>query len=213
VAPQPDFAERLAERASNASITLTESELAQLDTFRALLTKWNAKINLTSLILDPLGDQALDRLFLEPLAAARYFPAGRVAWFDVGSGGGSPALPLKVVRSDAALRMVESRERKVAFLREAVRAMELSSTVVDSRRFEELAAEQSAVADVMTVRAVRMDASLSSAIATLLKPGGQLMLFASASPDNLLRSFSLRQVVSLPGGGRLSIIDHVPRGT
>ena len=56
--------------------------------------RWNRKINLTALT-DP--DEAIDRLLLEPLVAARYLPVpGEPSLMDIGSGGGSPAIPLKL---------------------------------------------------------------------------------------------------------------------
>ena len=71
-----------------------------LDAYYRLLARWNRTINLTALSLDPLADEALDRLFIEPLAAAPYIREALdvtplSVWFDLGSGGGSPAIPLK----------------------------------------------------------------------------------------------------------------------
>ena len=62
-----------------------------------------------------------------------------LAWFDLGSGGGSPAIPLKLVRPDARLTMVESKTRKAAFLREAVaQSGAADAAEVADERFEEL---------------------------------------------------------------------------
>ena len=90
-----------------------------------MLSRWNQKINLTSLD-DP--DEAIDRLMLEPLAAVRFVPAGVSAMMDIGSGGGSPAIPMKLVSPKVALTMVEVKARKSAFLREATRHLKLVET-------------------------------------------------------------------------------------
>ena len=87
----------------------------KLVTYLELLWKWNRKINLTA-ILEP--EMAIDRLLLEPLAAAAHLPAGGML-ADLGSGGGSPAIPLALALSPSKLLMVESRSRKASFLREA----------------------------------------------------------------------------------------------
>ena len=71
-------------------MVIPEPLASQLVVYYQLLSHWNRKINLTSLS-DP--DEAVDRLLLEPVAAAAVLPANR-ALIDLGSGGGSPAIPL-----------------------------------------------------------------------------------------------------------------------
>ena len=79
-------------------MALDEALLTRLEIYYRLLSRWNTKINLTALPLEDLTDHAVDRLLIEPLAAARFVPESPLTWFDLGSGGGSPALPLKLVR-------------------------------------------------------------------------------------------------------------------
>src|SRR5262245_38745059 len=62
-----------------------------------LLNYWNRRINLTSLDLNPPSKEALDRLFIEPLLAVRHVGTP-THWIDIGSGGGSPAIPMKISR-------------------------------------------------------------------------------------------------------------------
>ena len=80
--------------------------------------------------------------------------------------------------------MVESKARKVAFLREAVRVLRLSEASVENRRFEQVALETAAVdrASLVTVRAVRPDAELFSVVIQLLRLGA-LLLFRSEGRD------------------------------
>jgi 16S rRNA (guanine527-N7)-methyltransferase len=165
--------------------------LEPLEAYFRLLTHWNAKINLTSLPLEPPTDEAFDRLLVEPLAASKQIPAhASGVWLDLGSGGGSPAIPLKIARPALKLTMIESRERKSAFLREAVRVLELPDALVETERFEAsaVASEHVASADFVTARAVRIDAEFFQTAARMLKNGGQLFLFRPAhspSPDPL----------------------------
>src|SRR6185312_5103916 len=99
------------------------------------------------------------RLFIEPLAAARVIDDSWTPWVDVGSGGGSPAIPLKLVRPALNLTLVESKARKAAFLREVVRELGLTGASVETSRFEELASRPEAQAStgLLTLRAVRID--------------------------------------------------------
>jgi 16S rRNA (guanine527-N7)-methyltransferase len=177
-----EFAERLIKRLAQQSLVVSPQALEQLEAYYRLLARWNATVNLTSLALEEWNDQAVDRLFVEPILAARYVPESAISWFDFGSGGGSPAIPLKILRPSSQLTMVESKSRKAAFLREAVRVLHLPSTIVETGRFEELAARPGmrGVAQLVTVRAVKVDESLFGAAATLLGASGALFLFMSA---------------------------------
>src|SRR3954467_11057735 len=125
-----EFRDKLARRSRWAKAPITLNMLEPLEGYYRLLTHWNAKINLTALPLDPPTDETFDRLLVEPLGAAKQIPTHTPAiWFDLGSGGGSPAIPLKIARPSLRLTMIESKERKGAFLREAIRTLELSDAV------------------------------------------------------------------------------------
>src|SRR5467141_3624638 len=152
-----EFQERLSRRAKKANVSLTASVVDRLEAYYRLLARWNTKVNLTALQLEELTDSAVDRLLLEPLAAARWLADSPLVWFDLGSGGGSPAIPLQIVRPAARLTMVESKVRKAAFLREAVRMLRLENASVVNARYEDIAARASATgtADLVTVRAVK----------------------------------------------------------
>ncbi len=151
----------------------------QLRQFVELITKWNRKINLTSLQLEPMSDEAIDRLIVEPVLASRFVRRADVAVVDLGSGGGSPAIPFKIQLPASSLRMIESRSRKCAFLREATRQLDLAKTIVEESRFELLMDRQDLKqsADVITVRAVRFDEQLLELIRWLLAPGGEVFRF------------------------------------
>ena len=93
-----EFRERVQRRARHANLALSPELLAGLERYYQLLAQWNAKVNLTAFKLSPGGeDEAVDRLLLEPVAAAKYLPPGAKRLLDAGSGGGSPAIPLKLV--------------------------------------------------------------------------------------------------------------------
>jgi 16S rRNA (guanine527-N7)-methyltransferase len=172
----------LEERARAAHITLTSQIATRLERYFDLLSHWNRTINLTSLPLEPPTEQSIDRLLIEPLRAAPLLAPTVNVWFDLGSGGGSPAIPLQIAHPAPQLFMVESRERKAAFLREVVRALEISGAEVLCTRIESLIedGDGAGVADLVTVRAVRLSASLFSQLDRLLKVGGQAVLFGTA---------------------------------
>lgn len=169
--------------------------LDPLESYFRLLMHWNSTINLTALPLDPPTDETFDRLLVEPLCASKQIPTDSSSvWFDLGSGGGSPAIPLKIARPSLGLTMVESKERKGAFLREAIRTLGLNDTVVATERFEDTAsqAQYAARADFVTVRAVKADSALFESVHRLLSHSGRLLLFrpahaAGADPPGFTR--------------------------
>ena len=213
-----EFRDRLARRARRAKAPLTIAMLDPLEAYYRLLAHWNQTINLTALPLDPPTDEAFDRLLVEPLAAAPHLTGGGsgvrhvsdpkdpAAWFDLGSGGGSPAIPLLIARPALQLTMIESKSRKAAFLREAVRELGFAgSAVVVDERFEDVASRPAhrQTAELVTVRAVRADAELFRIAAELLKPDGKLHLVRPAhasapDPVGFARTATLRLTDSPP---------------
>lgn len=169
-------------------MTLEAPLIEKLETYYQLLTKWNAKINLTAFRLVPEGEEgAIDRLLIEPVVAARYIPENARTLLDAGSGGGSPAIPLKLASPNLHLRMVEVKTRKAVFLREAVRALGLHDAEVETSRFEELLprAELHEALDLVSVRAVRIETRTLLTLQAFLRPGGKLLLFRGSSKSDL----------------------------
>jgi 16S rRNA (guanine527-N7)-methyltransferase len=176
-----DFRDRLRRRAKRAGVELSPDLAGALENYYALLAKWNAKINLTSFGLEPgEQDEPIDRLLIEPLIAARHVPATAASAIDIGSGGGSPAIPLALASSRLRVRLVEAKTRKAVFLREAIRDLQLSSRVdVETSRFEELLARPNLheALDLLTIRAVRVEPRTLVSLQAFLKAGGQMFLF------------------------------------
>lgn len=172
-----DFSAQLVERASRAGLLLDEAFVAALWTYYSLLARWNAKINLTALRLDPVSEEAIDRLLIEPLAAAKQ-AQGVENWLDLGSGGGSPAIPMRIVLGDSHLTMVERRERKAAFLREVARTLGLASTTVRAEDAEDVLRQaKPGSVHLITARALRLSDELLKATARALSAEGRLVLF------------------------------------
>jgi 16S rRNA (guanine527-N7)-methyltransferase len=179
--------EKIVQRSGKAGLRLTSSALDGLETYFELLRKWNRKVSLTALPVEDAGDEAVDRLLIEPILAVKHLPRPDASMIDIGSGGGSPAIPMKVIADSASLTMVESKTRKAAFLREAVRIMDLTNVWVEACRFEELLArpELHESADAVTIRAVRLTPSLLAALQSFVKPGGSILMFGTAKPGGI----------------------------
>jgi 16S rRNA (guanine527-N7)-methyltransferase len=182
-----DFKTRLTRRAAKAGVFLDEELAAALASYYDLLSRWNRKINLTAL---DNPDEAIDRLLLEPVIAAKAIAGpGSRELMDVGSGGGSPAIPLALaLGADVRLTMVEVKARKSAFLREAVRQLGLRGAFVETSRHEELLARPELLEkfDLLSLRAIRVEPKILMTLQAFIRPGGQLLLFRGpAGPEHL----------------------------
>ena len=151
---------------------------ARLETYVALLLKWQRAINLIA------GGGVADiwhRHILDCGQLARFIPREAAAIADLGSGGGLPGLVLAALGVKG-LTLVESDGRKAAFLREANRAMGTDVTVLN-RRAEELPAHSF---DLVTARALAPLERLLPMAENLLKTGGKLLFLKGKSADEEL---------------------------
>jgi 16S rRNA (guanine527-N7)-methyltransferase len=149
-----------------------------------LLRRWNRHLNLTGLQVEDVSDESIDRLLVEPTLASRSAPAVESV-IDVGSGGGSPAIPFALGWTpNPMLTLVESRSRKCTFLREALREVGLSGRVV-SGRFEDLAKrpEEAGRYEALTIRAVRTEPGLWESAHRVLTAGGRVYWFHGEGQD------------------------------
>jgi len=176
-----DVLGRIRRRLARAGVDPPDELLSGLEAYLSLLTLWNRKINLTALPLEPLGDDAVDRLIVEPVVAAREIRSNNRIMVDIGSGGGSPAVPLRLAAPSLRLVMIESKVRKSAFLREVIRQLRLDEASVENARFEELLTRPDLheVADVVTLRAVRAEPRLWTGIQAFLRRDGRVFWFGS----------------------------------
>jgi 16S rRNA (guanine527-N7)-methyltransferase len=160
--------------------------LNSLEQYFELLTRWNAKINLTAFSLAEPDDEALDRLLVEPVVASCHVnpPVGSV--IDIGSGSGSPAIPLRLALGATRLTLVEAKTRKAVFLVEALRHLGISDGLVETARFEQLLTrpELHEAFDLLTIRAVRVESRTLLTLQAFLRPGGRLFWFRGpGGPD------------------------------
>jgi 16S rRNA (guanine527-N7)-methyltransferase len=184
--PGKSIRERLLRRARKAGVAVDVSLADSLEAYLSLLARWNAKINLTAFNLADANDEAIDRLVIEALVAAKHVPTGPHSLIDVGSGSGSPGIPLRLALPGTGLTLVEVKTRKAVFLSEAIRNLSLPSAKVETARFEQLLTrpELHEAFDLLSIRAVRAEAKTFLTLQALLRPGGHVLWFRGPSgPD------------------------------
>jgi 16S rRNA (guanine527-N7)-methyltransferase len=141
--------EILASGVTQLGLSLTTGELGKLYAFAAELKKWGRKINLTAIKDD---EEIAVKHFLDSLTLLKVVGA-KGHLLDIGSGGGFPAIPLKIVRHDLQVTSVDAVEKKVIFQRQAARLLGLHRFEALHARAEELAAHHAGEFDWVVSRA------------------------------------------------------------
>jgi 16S rRNA (guanine527-N7)-methyltransferase len=167
-----DFNGILMKAAGEMGLTLTVAQLAHFETYRETLLLWNSKMNLVSLQSD------LDlpvRHFIDSLTLLPYLPAVPARVLDIGSGAGFPAIPIKIVRTDLHMTLLEASRKKSSFLKEVVRKLGLRGiSILNSRLEELLRMDPMPSFDLIVSRATLKLPDLLAQGLPLLKDGGFL---------------------------------------
>ncbi len=170
---------------------LSADTILKLERYRELLVAWQDKINLVG--RSTLGDfwrrHILDSGQLFPLLPDS--GRGPLVLVDLGSGAGFPGLVLAILASGAgraiAVHLVESDQRKAAFLAEAARRTGVAATVrIHAARIERLAPGTIPPADVVTARALAPLDRLLGLAAPLLAPDGICLFLKGAGVEGEL---------------------------
>jgi 16S rRNA (guanine527-N7)-methyltransferase len=152
-----------------AAANVSRETLAALRHYADLLVKWNARINLVAPGTLP---DLWSRHFLDSAQLLELAPESARLWVDLGSGGGFPGLVVAAIaagkRPGLRVRLVESDQRKAAFLRTAAAAMQVEVEVL-TERAETLAPQR---ADVVSARALAPLAALLPLARRHLAEGG-----------------------------------------
>jgi 16S rRNA (guanine527-N7)-methyltransferase len=156
-------------------LTIGDSQLEQFMRYLSHLMKWNKTINLTA-IIDP--KEIIIKHFVDSLAAlvATSFPQNGVV-LDVGSGGGFPGIPLKIVRSDMRLVLIEPVQKKCSFLNSVIGLLKLQDVSTFEGTIEQYAKRPIRHAiDMGVVRALKYK-EIRKHIPALLTSKGKVVLY------------------------------------
>jgi 16S rRNA (guanine527-N7)-methyltransferase len=179
---------------------IDEGRVAALSSYAGSLLRWNARINLTAArsVEQLIGEHFPDAFAL----AKRLEQAARV--IDVGSGGGLPAIPLALLRGGLTVELSEPIAKKAAFLRTAIRELDLGGRVsVHVDRGERIADRAPRAFDVAISRATLAPEKWLALAARLVRPGGRVFVLGAADalpalPDRDVYFDGRRVLIEVP---------------
>jgi 16S rRNA (guanine527-N7)-methyltransferase len=128
---EPDLRRLLGNGIATLGLHLDDSAIERLLAYRALLERWNGAYNLTA-VRDPA--QMVVRHLLDSLAVLPYVRGTSLA--DLGTGAGLPGIPLAIAAPQRQVLLVDSNGKKVRFLREAIRTLQLANVSAVQSRVE-----------------------------------------------------------------------------
>jgi len=198
------FEDRLIEGALKLGIALDDEQVKKFAEYTELLLEWNDKFNLTS-ILDP--DEIVVKHYLDSLTcfkAVKFRRGDTVA--DVGTGAGFPGVPIAIVRPDLEITLIDATNKKLIFLDEIRRRLELPHIELVHSRAEEAGRlpEHRERYNIVVARAVSDMRVLVEYCLPLVKVGG--VFIAMKGPDIENELAGARPGIGTLGGGKPEII-------
>ena len=168
-----DFFKLIEEYSNQLQIKLNEKQKEQFYNYMKLLIEWNEKINLTA-IVEP--KEIVLKHFVDSLTISKYIKENRYI-ADVGTGAGFPGIPLKILRADIKVVLVDSLNKRIKFLDEVINKLELTNIKTIHSRAEEFGQnkEYREKFDIVTSRAVANLATLSEYLVPLAKIEGKCL--------------------------------------
>lgn len=178
----PPTPEAVGELATTLGFAFTPAQLKATVAYLEMLERWNRSVNLVgpetwrTILAELIPDSWFLARFLDTLP-----PCERI--LDLGAGGGLPGIPLRIVRPQGRYVLVEPRQKRAAFLRNAVAIAGLTGTPVFPGRAEDLPAAH-LPADLVLSRAFRPWPEVLAIAAELLRPDGLCVIMSSDSPPD-----------------------------
>jgi 16S rRNA (guanine527-N7)-methyltransferase len=168
------FCDTLCRGSRQMGIFLTPSQVDQMACHGAQLEKWNRRINLTA-ITDPAA--MARKHFLDAIAIHPYIRGKAKRLLDMGSGGGFPGLPLKLLNPDIQMVLLDASQKKVHFLKHVIRMLAIKGIEATHGRVEQICNDPKEVEglfDGILARGFAALDTLAFLAAPLLAPGGTL---------------------------------------
>lgn len=158
-------------------------------TYLAELKKWNKAYNLTALKTD---EDIVIKHFLDSLLYLKAMPEGELTVMDVGSGAGFPGIPIKIIRPELIMYLVEPSRKKANFLRQVITILHLDNIAVVEKKLEDLELMD---VDIAVTRALFDMKDFCAKASPVLQRGGMLILSKGPKVKEELKAFETENLI------------------
>lgn len=191
-----EFKEEIERYLNVLKIELEEKQIKQLYEYMNLLIEWNKNINLTA-IVEPKG--IILKHFVDSLTISKYITKNSNL-IDIGTGAGFPGIPLKILRNDIDITLVDSLNKRIKFLEEVIEKINLNNIKTVHGRAEEIGRNTNyrETFDYATSRAVANIATLSEYLIPLIKKNGKCIYMKGPDLEEELEKG--KKAISVIGG-------------
>ena len=180
-----DFLVQVDQGARAMGIDLEPSQINLFAVHAKELLEWNRFANLTA-ITDP--KEMAEKHFVDTVPLVPLIPKNALV-LDIGSGGGFPGIPLKILRPDLKMCLIDASRKKTNFLKHVIRTLGLKDIEARHIRAEDLVKDLHATADYYSVivskAASKLDTLLDQALPLLRSPGMVIAMKAASVEDEL----------------------------
>ena len=178
-------------------VPLSEKNEEKFSAYTRLLLEWNKKINLTSVTDEK---EIIIKHYLDSLSLGSAVDLKGKTLIDVGTGAGFPGIPLKILREDLAVTLLDSLEKRVRFLNEVIGCLSLDGIEAIHGRAEDYGVKQEyrEKYDYATARAVAELSVLCEYCLPFVKPGGLFIAMKGPSAETELQEAG--KAISILGG-------------
>lgn len=191
-----EFFQKINEYSMAFEIKLNEEQKEQFYEYMNLLLEWNEKINLTA-IVDP--EEIILKHFIDSITISKYIDKSSYV-ADIGTGAGFPGIPLKILRKDIKIVLVDSLNKRIKFLDEVIEKLNLNNIEAIHARAEEFGQNKKyrEQFDIVTSRAVANLSTLSEYLIPLAKVGGKVL--SMKGPGALGEIENAKNAIKVLGG-------------
>ena len=183
-------------------IACSETLIHAFTVYLSELKKWNRAYNLTALMSD---EDIIIKHFFDSLLYLSMVPPGVKKVADIGTGAGFPGLPLKIVRPELEMTLVESSRKKAAFLKNIVRCLHITGITILEKRMEQLGEEYYHHFNVVLSRATFSIRDFLKAACPFVKEEGVLVVSKGPKATGELKELER----SIPSVGAVRTLQSV----
>ena len=182
-----EFSNLMRKYAQKIQIEFTEEQLGQFYQYMNVLIEWNQKINLTAIVKP---EDIILKHFIDSLTVLKYI-GEKDELVDIGTGAGFPGIPIKIMKEDVHVVLLDSLNKRIHFLNEVIKELTLEKVETIHSRIEDYGRNKKyrEKYDIVTSRAVANLATLSEYMLPMAKIGGKCVCMkGSAVEEEIIKS-------------------------